>query len=253
MNVNRMPTGNGPCHAPTSSTELKARIVLQGAAGSGKSYSALLLAYGLCENYKHVAVIETCHRAIAHYQFFGEFQTVHIQAPYHSEKFLDALEQCAASGAEVIILDTLSSEWNGPGGTHEQLTNGEDVLHYHEALLDAIQQCPAHIIATLQTTEMYDVVTTKGKRGVEKLGLAPLQQDGIHYHFDTVLALDSYHRAKCLKDCTSFFEEHSGKLITEDLAALFPKWLNKGVSPLHSLGEAVQQSTHSRISSFLNQ
>jgi hypothetical protein len=248
-----MPTGNGPCHVPTLATDLKARIALQGAAGSGKSYTALLLAYGLCESYKNVAVIETCHRAIAHYQFFGEFQTINIQAPYHTEKFLDALEQCAASGAKVIILDTLSAEWNGAGGTLEQLANGEDVMHYHEALLDAIQECPAHIIATLQTTEVYDIVTTKGRREVEKIGLAPLQEDGIHYHFDTVLALDSQHRAKCLKDRTSFFEEHSGKLITEDLAALYPKWLNKGVSPLHSTGDAVQQSTYSRISSFLNQ
>lgn len=225
-------TGNGQSHAHTSTErDLKARIILQGASGSGKSYSALLLAYGLCKDYSKVAVIETGYRASVHYRYLGPFHIVPIQAPYSSEKFLDALEQCTKAGLEVVILDTLSAEWIGAGGVVDRLRNQEDCMHYHEALIEAIQHSPAHIIATLQTTEEYVLTNVKGRPAVEKVGLAPLQGPGIHYHFDTVLALDCIHKAKCLKDRTSFFEEHSGTIITEELASLFPSWLTQQPTP----------------------
>lgn len=228
MNNNNMPTGKRLSHAHTSTeTHFKARVILQGASGSGKSYSALLLAYGLRKDYNKVAVIETCYRASEHYRYMGPFNIVPIQAPYSSEKFLDALEQCAIAGMQVIILDTLSAELTGAGGIMDRLRSQEDCMHYHEALIAAIQHSPAHIITTLQSKEEYVLTTIKGRHEVEKIGLAPLQEPGIHYHFDTVLSLDSSHRAKCLKDRTSFFEEHSGILITEELASLFPSWLTQ--------------------------
>lgn len=225
MNNKHVPTGKGAWHVPTRS-ELKARIALQGASGSGKTYSALLLAQALCSDFSYVAVIETSYPAIDHYRYFSPFSIIPIQAPYHPEKFLDALEQCVTTGKEVIIIDSLSSEWVSSRGIRDKMKAGEDCMHYHEALIEAIQQSPAHIIATLQVEEVYELLTAGGKREVEKLGLAPLQEPGIHYHFDTVLALDSQHKAKCLKDRTSFFEEHGNTVITEALASLFPKWLS---------------------------
>jgi hypothetical protein len=232
MNNKRMPTGNGPCHAHTLANDtLKARLILQGPAGTGKTYSSLLLAYGLCKDFNKVAVIETSYRATEHYRYLGAFRSIQIDAPFHSEKFLDALEHCASAGMEVILIDSLSAEWTGSLGTRDRMKE-ENCLHYHEALLNAIRHSPSHIIATLETEEAYVLTNSNGKPSVERLGLAPLQQKGIHYHFDTVLSLDNRHTASCLKNPTSFFEEHNNVLITEELASLFPSWLSEQVSQL---------------------
>ena len=206
-------------------TKPKATIALQGASGSGKSYTALLLAYGLCGVYEKIAVIETDYRAAHHYSYFGAFNTLTINAPFTPEKFIDAIELCESSGIEAIIIDNLSAEWAGIGGMQERMEEeGPECMHWHQSLLQSIQNSNCHIIATLQTQEAYHLSIKGNRREVEKIGLEPIQQQFIHYYFHTVLSLDMHHKAKPLKDRTSFFEEHSGMVITERTAALFARW-----------------------------
>ncbi len=40
-------------------SQAKIRIALQGASGSGKTYSSLLLVHGLCQDWSKIAVIDT--------------------------------------------------------------------------------------------------------------------------------------------------------------------------------------------------
>jgi hypothetical protein len=208
-----------------TSDKPKATIALQGPSGSGKSYTALLLAYGLCGAYEKVVVMETDHNAAYHYSYLGAFNTLTLFPPFVPEKFTDALELCERSGVEVVIIDTLSSEWAGIGGMKERIVEeGTDCIHWHQSLLQAIQNSTCHIIATIRSKECFHL-SVKGKsREVQKVGLDPIQQEGIHYHFHTVLSLDMNHKANSLKDRTSFFEEHTGLVITEEIAALYAKW-----------------------------
>jgi len=204
-----------------------AKVTLQGASGSGKSYTALLLAYGLCGAWQKIAVIETDYKAANHYSYFGAFNTLSINAPYTPEKFTDAIELCERSGIEVIIIDTLSTEWAGIGGIKDRLVQeGKSCLDGHYSLLQSIQSSTCHIIATLRTKEGYNLSIKGNRREVQKFGLEPIQQEGIQYYFHTVLSLDMHHRVRSLKDRTSFFEEHGDVIITEEIAALFARWCN---------------------------
>lgn len=202
-----------------------AKLAMQGPSGSGKTYSALLLAFGLCGAYEKVAIIETAYNAANHYAYFGKFHTLSLDAPFTAEKFIDALDLCERSGIEVIIIDTLSAEWSGSGGMQERMVEeGTECMFWHQSLLQAIGESNCHIIATLQTKEGYNYSIKGDKREILKFGLEPIQQQGIHYCFHTVLSLDMQHKAKPMKDRTSFFEEHSGQVITEEIAALYATW-----------------------------
>lgn len=216
------------------------RLALQGASGSGKTYSALLLAYGLCGAYEKVVIIETSYKAANHYSYLGRFCTLTLSPPYTPERFIDAIELCDRSGIEVIIIDTLSAEWVGSGGMKERISEtGKESLIWHQSLMDTIERCKCHLIATLQCHEQYQISRRGNRQEVVKIGLAPMQKSDIHYHFHTVLSLDHLHRAECLKDRTSFFEEHSGMVITEEIAALYAKWC--GSAP------AISQDLHRKI------
>ena len=45
-----------------------------------------------------------------------------------------------------------------------------------------------------------------GKKKPVKIGLAPVQRDGLEYEFTTILDLSSEHVASCTKDRTSLFD-----------------------------------------------
>ena len=210
---------------PVQNRKPKAKMILQGPSGSGKSYSALLLAYALCGAYEKVVVIETCYKAAYPYSYLGAFNTLSLQPPFTPEKFIDAIELCEQSGVETVIIDSLSAEWIGIGGMVERfMEEGDSCLIWHKSLMDTIERSFCHIIATIQLFD--DRAVDANEQGEEEVKRVPTisQHENIYYHFHTALALDSQFRQSVVKDRTSFFLEHPGAVITDQIAGEFAQW-----------------------------
>ena len=94
----------------------KIKMALQGPSGSGKTYSSLLLAFGLSGSWNKIAVIDTENHSANLYAHLGEYNVVNIGAPYNPEKYIDAIKLCEDAGMDVIIIDSISHEWDGSGG-----------------------------------------------------------------------------------------------------------------------------------------
>jgi hypothetical protein len=96
----------------------KARIkmALQGPSGSGKTMSALLIAFGLCGEWNKIAVIDTENHSADLYAHLGGYNVLSISAPFTPEKYIEAINVCENAGIEVIIIDSISHEWEGIGG-----------------------------------------------------------------------------------------------------------------------------------------
>lgn len=200
----------------------KAKVALQGPSGSGKTYGALLLAFGLTGAFEKVAIIDTDDAANL-YSYFGKFSTLSISEPFTPDKFIDAIELCESSGVKAIIVDSLSQTWKQPGS--KCTLEYEQFLTDNYTLLSTIKRSSCHIICTIRSEEDYRIISTHyGAVQIQKVGLSPIQASDIHYHFNTVLALDMNHKAQVLKDRTSFFEEHGGVILSEELAALYARW-----------------------------
>jgi hypothetical protein len=216
----------------------KARIALQGPSGAGKTYSALLMAYGLCSDWGKIVLIDSERGSGSLCSHLGNFSTIQLSAPYTPEKFSDSLELAAKAGKEVIILDSLSSEWDGWGGILQSLSaeqvkpNGlSEVLPRHHLMMYELELSPCHLIATLRTKEDYVVVERNGKQALEKVGLKPIQNQSITYDFNTVLNLDMHHKATASKDRTGLFAEESFQITVETGARLL-KWCMEGERPV---------------------
>jgi hypothetical protein len=60
-----------------------------------------------------------------------------------------------------------------------------EVTPLHNRLVDALVQAPFHVLVTLRTKVDYVVETdTRGRQVPKKLGLAPIQREGLEYEFD---------------------------------------------------------------------
>ncbi len=160
-------------------SQAKIRIALQGASGSGKTYSSLLLAYGLCQNWNKIAVIDTENQSADLYSHLGQYNVLTLLPPFSPERYMEAIATCEVSGMEVIILDSLSHEWEGEGGILDihgsmagnSFTNWAKITPRHNALVQKILHSGAHVIATVRSKQDYVITEKNGKQVPEKVGL----------------------------------------------------------------------------------
>ena len=212
------------------------KMGLQGPSGSGKTYSALLLAYGLVKEWDKIAVIDSENHSADLYAHLGEYSVVQIGPPFSPAKYIEAIELCEAAGIEVIILDSISHEWDGSGGIldiHSNMmgnsfTNWSRVTPQHNSFVNKILQSPAHIIATIRSKQDYVLSERNGKVVPEKVGLKGVTRDGMDYELTIVFDIDIKHQATASKDRTGLFMDKPQAIITEATGALIKDWCMSG-------------------------
>lgn len=74
---------------------------MQGCAGSGKTMSALLLAYGLCGDWNKIAVIDSENNSADLYAHLGQYNVLPLEGKYDPETYIDAIKVCEKAGMEV--------------------------------------------------------------------------------------------------------------------------------------------------------
>lgn len=203
--------------------KLFAKIALIGASGSGKTVSALKLAYGLTGDWKDIYVADTENkRALAYVGTehtglkIGTFKHAPMYAPFKTENFEDAIDTVVKLGGKCLIIDSFSHEWEGLGGvTHAAEEAGGEFWHWkgpkiaHRRLVDKIQQSPIHIIVTIRTKQEYAVIPGGGKNGknaIEKLGMKPVQSNDLDYEFLIAFHVNEDNEVVAKKDNTGLFK-----------------------------------------------
>ncbi len=218
-------------------SQAKARIGLIGPSGSGKTYTALLLAQTMGQR---IAVIDTEHGSASKYADEFQFDTLEL-ANFHPQNYIDGIKAAGQAGYDVIIIDSLSHAWAGSGGALELADKGalkysgnrfaawRDVTPLHNQLIEAMLSSPAHVIATMRSKMEYiQTQDSKGKTIIRKVGMAPIQRDGMEYEFDIVGDLDIDHNLIISKTrCRAL----DGVVINKpgkELAETVKAWLSDG-------------------------
>ncbi len=179
------------------------RLGLVGPSGSGKTFTALRVG---CELARlaggRVAFIDTERKSSLRYADAFDFDAMFLEE-FSPNSYITAIEEAEAAGYPVIIVDSLSHAWMGKGGVLEikeqaaKRKKGDsfgawrDATPEHNKLVDKLLSAKGHLIITMRVKTDYLVTTQENGRGkVEKLGLAPVQRDGLEYEFDIVGDLD---------------------------------------------------------------
>jgi hypothetical protein len=216
-----------------SRRKAKLKCALQGPSGSGKTKSALLIAYGLCGAWEKIAVIDTENRSADLYANLGPFKTLSLEPPYSPERYIQGIEICMDAGIEVIIIDSVSHEWDFILDYHSSLqgnsfTNWAKALPRHDAFVNKILQSSAHCICTIRTKTEYVLSEKNGKMVPEKVGMKSVQRENLEYEFSVVWELDMMHRAKVSKDRTGLFGGKPEFIPTIQTGNMLLEWCEMG-------------------------
>lgn len=226
----------------------KARIALTGSSGSGKTLSALYLAYGFTGDWSKIALIDTEHERGRFYANrddlkTGAFLYASLTPPYSAERYITYVKEAANAVGEdgVIVIDSFSHAWDNEGGVLDyksevakqqgknDYTAWADAGKVQNNLVNTILSVPCHTIITMRAKMAYAMeVNDRGKTVPVKIGLAPVQRENTEYEFDVCFQIAQNHIAGISKD-TTFLDGWSG-VITPELGSQLNEFLSKGVN-----------------------
>jgi hypothetical protein len=261
--------------APAKREQVSLLIALAGASGSGKTFSALRLARGLAPSGK-IAFIDTEARRGLHYA--SEFDFVHadMRPPFTPARFIEGIRAAEQSGAEVVIIDSFSHEYDGEGGIidwADKLAEGDPSKQIkavkppgnwkepklaHKKLMNALLQCRASIIFCLRADEKISIdrveVEENGRKFMKTvitpLGWVPICEKRFMFEMTASFTLtpdrpgvphfDLPHKLQ--QQHRSFFSDQHP--ITEDSGRALALWAS-GVSPTQTPQHPAAQSAGS--------
>lgn len=224
----------------------KARIALLGSSGAGKSYTALRWAFTLAPTGK-VAAIDTEHESLSLYaneEVDGkvwEFDTINLSS-FSPENYIEAIKKFERAGYEVLIIDSLSHAWAGKDGALEYVdnvsqrdTSGNKFTAWRKGtqlqneMVETILAAKMHIIVTMRVKMEYiQEKDDRGKTTVRKVGLQPVQRDGLEYEFDLVCDMQEGNNLSVAKTrCSLLNDKFYRKPGAEPMEVLM-RWLNSG-------------------------
>lgn len=227
-------------------SQVKLRLGLSGASGFGKSYSALLLAYGITNDWTKIAIIDTENNSASLYSHLGDFNVLSLNEPYSPERYIQAIEICEKEEIDVIIVDSITHEWSGKGGClelHEQLggrfQDWAKITPRHQAFIDKILNSNSHIITTVRRKMDYSLDKDgNGKTKVMKLGTKEITREGFEYELTVNFEIiNENHLVTASKDRTGMFSGKPEFVINSSTGHKLIEWCNLGISVDKAMSE----------------
>lgn len=231
-----------------SKKKAKLRMSIASPTGFGKTYSALLLAFGITKDWNKIAVIDTENESADLYSDLGEYNTMSIKPPYTPEKYTEAIHTCENAGMEVIIIDSITHVWSGEGGLLEynnslggRYQDWAKTTPRYTKWLNSILHSKCHVITTIRKKQAYEMVKEGNKTVVEKKGMEDQVRDNYDYEMTIALEIvNDKHLAKAGKDRTRLFTGVPEFIITPQTGEDILKWCESGIEVKEQTWEQAQ-------------
>lgn len=226
------------------------KVLLSGASGCGKSYSALKLATGIAKKCNSdIAFIGTEGSRNKYYADEFDYDLLELEEPFECEKYMDAIDQAVEGGYKVLIIDSMTHEWKWLNEVHDKMpgnsfTNWGKLKPRHHKFMEKVLRSPIHVIATARGKDDWVLEDKNGKQVPKKVGMGQQQDKDISYEYTVSLMISQdTHVASADKDNTHLFDGRYEVLTEKDGERLYG-WANKGDAPAPKPETPVYTSTN---------
>lgn len=221
--------------------QAKGRMGLIGVSGSGKTWTSLTVATILAGPTGKIAVIDSENGSASKYADTFDFDTMNLES-FTPKSYVNAIHEAEEGGYDVVIIDSLSHAWAGKdgvlalvdnatarSGSKNAFTSGwREVTPQHNELVDALVRCKCHLIVTMRSKTDWVIEDTGGKKIPRKIGLAPVQREGMEYELDVVGDMDMENTLVITKSRCPALAGGVFRKPGEDFANKFRDWLKDG-------------------------
>lgn len=226
-------------------------VCLAGPSGSGKTYTALQLAYGLANfNASKVGLLDTENRRGRLYANIlvddnwevQPFLVGDMEPPFSPKRYMEAIMEFQRAGVEVLVVDSVSHEWEGTGGCEEiahaqnpRLPDWATAKREHKAFMNTLLQSDMHIIVCARAREKVkiDKVFEGGKQKtvVQSIGIQPITEKNFMFEMTaSLLMCDEGSQQEVIK-CPSELRDILGRgnnYITSADGKALREWVDGG-------------------------
>ena len=178
-------------------------VALAGASGSGKTYSAMQLAAGICAG-EPFAMIDTEARRGLHYADQFDFEHLELQPPFTPARYLEVVRTIAKRGFRAVVVDSMSHEWEGEGGVLEMAevdrrkspSNWIAPKHEHKKMMNGFLQVGTNLIFCLRANEKMEIressIVNQGgsKIQISNMGWQPICEKRFMYEMTASFTFD---------------------------------------------------------------
>ena len=196
---------------------IRSRITVNGPSGSGKTFTALKVATALAKLYEPVIgrrpkiwLIDTERESALLYRREFDFEHMSFPPPHSVKRYIAAFDYLLtqAKDGDMFILDSGTHAWAGPGGILERVDTESRkfggnkwsawsiLTPEQNKFFDRILSMPLHIFMTTRTKTEWVEEEKNGKKVPKRVGLAPIQREGIEYEFTVELIMDERHTGR---------------------------------------------------------
>jgi hypothetical protein len=246
------------------------RVAICGSSGSGKTKTGLILGSRMVERLGTgpLFVVDSENKSALRYAYSPRsrqgYRFKHCPMPeddYSPAAYMAALDYCEGEGAGVILIDSASHAWNGLNGVLEQVdrltdnsrnknafsSGWKEMTPVHNRFIQRILGSSAHIIFTLRAkTDWVVQENERGKKEPVKLGLAPVQREGVDYEPDLFFDMTAPDNTLVVSKsrCDRLAPGEVIKKPGNDLADVIIEWVQDSDPPTgaRTLGEAINMA-----------
>jgi hypothetical protein len=222
-------------------------ISLSGVSGSGKTYSALLLAAGLAGK-GPVGFLDTENGRGSMYAdspgimaaLSDGYEIAEMKEPFTPSRYSEAVEAFEEHGCKVLVIDSMTHEWEGHGGCSDLAENNKLkgtpnwilAKREHKRMMNHLLASGMHLIFCLRAREKIKVAREeKGKEQFIPIGLQPIQEKNFTFEMTLSLLLEEgTHRpivTKCPEPLLPLFVGEQ-PLVTKEMGRKLRAWAEGG-------------------------
>ncbi len=237
-------------------------VTIAGVSGSGKTFSALLLAAGLAGDSGAVGFLDTENKRGKMYADNADimkalpkgYKYSELRAPFAPSRYIEHIDAFEQIGCNVLVVDSGSHAWEGDGGCSDIAENNKlrgtpnwiMAKREHKRMMNRLMASPMHIIFCIRAREKIKVLKdANGKDQFVPQGLQPIQEKNFTFEQTLSFMLDEEsHEFAFIKKCPAGLRSVFGdeKLLSKEIGGKLKAWVDSGAAVEASDEDLVEQA-----------
>lgn len=217
----------------------KVVIGVCGRSGSGKTLTALKIARGMVAHAGEIGFLDTENKrgSLYAHELDAPFLIGDLYPPFSPQRYAEAIKEFQQAGVKVLVVDSISHEWEGEGGcidiaenTNSKIANWKKAKAEHKKFMNALLQADMHIIACVRAREQVDFSNPSSPKS---LGVQPISEKNFMFEMTASVMMENEGRQvnhiKVPKDLKPVFVAAQDGYMGFDVGQGIAKWIGSGV------------------------